>query len=235
MSSLGLKALAHEAHHREFKLSDVILGGQDGLVNVLGVILGVAAASGNSRLVLAAGLAATFAESISMAAVAFTSKLAAAEHYESEVRRETEEMDHFPEVEAEEIRQIYKKRGFSGQLLEDVVQTIIGNREVWLSVMMGEELGLESVNRKKILGSSLLVGLSAVVGSLIPLAPFVFWPIVASSIISLILASSTLMLLGAYKARVTSGRPWRSGFQMAVIGTLSALAGFAVGLVFKVS
>jgi len=50
-------------------LSDMILGGQDGLVNVLGVILGVAAASGNMRIIIAGGLAATFAESISMAAV----------------------------------------------------------------------------------------------------------------------------------------------------------------------
>lgn len=233
--SLSSKAFTHERHRRDFKLSDVILGGQDGLVNVLGVILGVAAASGSSRLVLAAGLAATFAESISMAAVSYTSKLAQAEHYESEVSRELEEMDHLPEVETEEIRQIYKKRGFEGQLLEDVVKTITGNRKVWLSVMMGEELGLEAVDRKKILTSSLLVGLSAIAGSVIPLIPFAYWPIRQSSIISVILAGSTLMLLGAYKAGVTSGRPFRSGIQMAIIGILSALAGFAAGLLFKVS
>lgn len=57
-------------------LPDIILGGQDGLVNTLGVILGVAAASRDARLVIAAGLAATFAESISMGAVALTSKMA---------------------------------------------------------------------------------------------------------------------------------------------------------------
>ena len=57
----------HDPHRHESRLSDIILGGQDGLVNVLGVILGVAAATQDARIVIAAGLAATFAESISMA------------------------------------------------------------------------------------------------------------------------------------------------------------------------
>ena len=52
------------------RLSEIILGGQDGLVNVAGVILGLAAATDEVRIIIAGGLAATFAESISMAAVA---------------------------------------------------------------------------------------------------------------------------------------------------------------------
>ena len=74
----------HEPHRGKFTLSDVILGGQDGLVNVLGVILGVAAASHDPRIIVAAGLAATFAGSISMGAVAYTSTVAEADHYKAE-------------------------------------------------------------------------------------------------------------------------------------------------------
>ncbi|MDP2994367.1 MAG: VIT1/CCC1 transporter family protein, partial [Anaerolineales bacterium] len=58
--------LFHDPHCRASGLSDIILGGQDGLVNVLGVILGVAAATSDPRIVMVAGLAATFAESVSM-------------------------------------------------------------------------------------------------------------------------------------------------------------------------
>src|SRR5574342_1046426 len=94
----------HDPHHGTFHLSDVILGGQDGLVNVLGVILGVAAATSDSRIVIAAGLAATFAESISMGAVAYTSKLAEHDHYRSEVERERREIREMPEAEAQEVR-----------------------------------------------------------------------------------------------------------------------------------
>ena len=77
-----------DPHTYTSSLADVILGGQDGLVNVLGIVLGVAAATSDPRIVLVAGLAATFAESVSMAAVAYTSTLAETAHYESERARE---------------------------------------------------------------------------------------------------------------------------------------------------
>ena len=73
-----------DRHRQASALSDIILGGQDGLVNVLGVILGVAAATNDPHIVLVAGLAATFAESVSMGAVAYTSTMADADFYESE-------------------------------------------------------------------------------------------------------------------------------------------------------
>src|SRR3970282_2513958 len=83
------EAASDEAHAKPGLLSDFILGSQDGLVNVLGVILGVAIASRDIRVVLAGGLAATFAESISMGAVAYTSTLARRDHYQSAGGRET--------------------------------------------------------------------------------------------------------------------------------------------------
>src|SRR3989344_3306425 len=116
--------MPREPHVEESYLADVILGGQDGLVNVLGVILGVAAASGDQRIIIAAGLAATFAESVSMGAVAFTSMLARRDFYEAELAREKREMVEVPEVETEEIREIYRKKGFKGKLLEQIVEKI---------------------------------------------------------------------------------------------------------------
>ena len=98
---------------QKISLSDVILGGQDGLVNVLGVILGVAAASSDPRIVIAAGLAATFAESVSMGAVAYTSNLADAALYESERAREYRHIQEIPKLEknlADEIRILTDER-----------------------------------------------------------------------------------------------------------------------------
>lgn len=69
-------------------LRDLILGGQDGLVNVLGITLGVSAASRDVKVLLAAGLAATFAEGVSMGAVAYTSSMAQADHYQGERLRQ---------------------------------------------------------------------------------------------------------------------------------------------------
>lgn len=215
-------------------LSDVILGGQDGLVNVLGVILGVAAATSDPRIVLVAGLAATFAESVSMGAVAYTSTLADADFYESEREREYRHIQKTPLLERSEVEKIYQDKGFQGPLLERIVDTITANEDVWVAVMMAEEHQLSPVDRKQATKAALVVGVSAIVGSLVPLAPFAFLPVGTSMWVSVLITALVLFGVGFFKARVTVGRPTRSGMEMAVIGTLSALVGYAVGLIFKV-
>lgn len=224
-----------EPHSKDFALSDIILGGQDGIVNVLGVILGIAAASGEPRIVIAGGLAATFAESISMGAVAYTSTLSEADHYQSEMEREKWEMEHFPKQEEEEIRQVYRQRGFQGQLLEDTVKTIVANKKVWLEVMMQEELKLEPVKKNKAFHSALVVGFSALVGSLIPLLAFLFFPLRIGIYLSIFISAISLFAVGYYKAKITVGKPTKSGLKIALIGITSALIGYLIGSLFKVS
>lgn len=223
----------HDPHRRASALSDIILGGQDGLVNVLGVVLGVAAASGDSRIVIAAGLAATFAESVSMGAVAYTSTLADADFYESERAREYRHIEEVPELEVDEIRRIYAQKGFEGDLLERIVHTITADQDVWVAVMMAEEHRLTPIDRGTALRAALIVGLSAIAGSLVPLVPFFFLPIAPSIWIAISLTALVLFAVGVVKARLTVGRPLKSGVEMAVIGTLSALVGYAVGLLFQ--
>ena len=222
-----------DPHRKASGLSDIILGGQDGLVNVLGVILGVAAATSDPHLVIVAGLAATFAESVSMAAVAYTSTLADVDFYESEREREYRHIQEVPHLEINEIRTIYAEKGFKGELMERIVSTITRDQDVWVAVMMAEEHQLHPVDRSVALRSAVVVGLSAVVGSLIPLAPFVFLPVGVSMLVSILLTAAVLWIVGAFKARITIGRPWKSGMEMALIGTLSALAGYAVGVLLK--
>ncbi len=223
-----------DPHKQASALSDVILGGQDGLVNVLGVILGVAAATQDAYLVLVAGLAATFAESVSMAAVAYTSTVADADFYESEREREYRHIQDVPHLEREEIRQIYIRKGFRGELLERITDTITANEDVWVAVMMAEEHQLTPVSRRLALRSAVIVGIAAIVGSLIPLAPFMFLPVNISMWTAILISALVLFIVGAYKARVTVGNPGKSGLEMAFIGTLSALVGYGVGLLLKV-
>jgi predicted membrane protein (TIGR00267 family) len=221
-----------EAHKQPGVLSDFILGSQDGLVNVLGVIQGVAIASNDFRIILAGGLAATFAESISMGAVAYTSTMARRDHYLAELEREKREMHEVPEQEEEEIREILRKWGFEGKDVEEVKNHIVANQKAWLEIMMSNELNLSPVAADQASKSALLVGTSAIVGSLVPLIPFVlmqkeiFWAIIAALVVS----AAMLFLIGWYKSKITIGRPYRSGLQMALIGTASALAGFAIAL-----
>ena len=237
-SKSSLRARHIERHGGGGSLSDVILGGQDGLVNVLGVILGVAAATPDPNVVLAGGLAATFAESISMGAVAYTSTLADRDFYLAELEREKREIRQVPELEREEIRVVYREYGLEGDALDQVTAAITSNEQTWLKVMMAEELKLQPVERGAV-KSALVVGVSALAGSLIPLLPFVLVPLnilprVTAMVISLVISALALFAVGVYKARTTVGRPVRSGLQMAVIGIISALAGYAIGAVFGV-
>lgn len=223
-----------DPHRRGAGISDIVLGGQDGLVNVLGVILGVAAATNSSRIVLVAGLAAAMAESVSMAAVAYTATHAQAEVYESERAREMRHIEKVPHLETNEIREIYRKKGFDGELLEKVVATITANKDVWVAVMMTEEHNLAKIEKGHAVRSAFIVGMSAIVGSIIPLVPFLVVPVTRAMWASVIVAATTLFLMGVYKGHVTTGHKWRSGFELSAIGMAAALIGYAVGALLGV-
>jgi len=220
-------------------LRDIILGGQDGLVNVLGVVLGVAAATQQLRIIMAAALAATFSESIAMAGVAYTSSLAERDYYLAQLAKELQEVEDLPDVETEEVRQIFRDKGIHGELLDDVVKQITSDKKVWVDVMMRDELHLAPVSEKGVAWRALIVGFSALVGSLIPLVPFLLVPlfgmsITLATILSLPLCGAVLFGVGAYKALTLVG-DWRiSGLQMLVIGMVSAAAGYGIGRLLNV-
>jgi len=229
-----------EEHARPGLLSDFILGSQDGLVNVLGVILGIAIAAHQQalagqmadpfRIVVAGGLAATFAESISMGAVAYTSTLARRDHYLKERDREEREMRELPDIERREVREVFENWGFQGAKLEQITDDIISNPKAWLEFMMAHELGLSPVEKRQARNSALLVGFAAIFGSLVPLIPFLVFPadILRGMIASVAVAAVALFLIGWYKASTTVGRPVRSGIEMLIIGIASAIAGFLI-------
>ncbi len=229
--------LGLEQVHNGFasRLREIILGGQDGLVNVLGIVLGVAAATFDTRLVIIAGLAATFAESISMGAVAYTSTKAAKEYYLSLKKQELEEIRKIPGREKKEIKDIYWHKGFRGTLLNKVVQKITSSKKVWLDTMMTEELHAFPEEYVDPLRAGVIVGIASLAGSLIPLLPFFFLPVIVSIWVSLAICTVTLFVVGAIKAKVTVGVWWKSGIELAAIGMAAAIVGYAIGMVLGVT
>jgi predicted membrane protein (TIGR00267 family) len=161
------------------RLHDIILGGQDGVVNVLGLVLGVASATNETRIVIIAGLASTFAESISMGAVAYTSSEAEESYFKSVHRHKL--LEHSP------------------------------------------------------LNTTAVVFFSSLVGSVIPIVPFFFLPVGTAMVTSVIVCSAVLFFGGAIKARLTVGNVWKSGFNLMLIGMLSAIAGYLIGKLLGVT
>jgi len=223
---------AHEQSSTNSSLRDVILGGQDGLVNMLGIALGVVAAGGSSHVLVVTGIVAAITESISMGAVAYTSFGSDRDFYLAEKKREQSEVSSRPEEEREEIREIYAAKGFRGQLLDDVVSTITSNRETWVSTMMDEELHLQPVEQQSLLRSAVVVTVATLIGHLIPLVPFMVVTRTPAIIAAIALSAVTLFAVGVYSAKTLIGDWLRSGLQMVAIGLGAAAFGFLIGRLF---
>lgn len=222
-----------DVHYRyENPLRDVILGGQDGLVNALGIILGVSAAGGDVKILIATGLAAACAESISMGAVAYTSALSQKDYYESERRKEEKEVEEKPEMERNEIRRVYATKGFTGKVLDEIVTTITSNKKLWVDTIMKEELRLSRINTQTLLKSSVIVTVATGIGHLIPLSSFFFFSHETGLVSSIIASVITLFTVGAYQARNLVGSWWKSGIRLVLIGLSAAFIGFFIAKLF---
>jgi len=217
-----------EAHHRVNWLRDVILGGQDGLVNMIGIILGVTAAGGSTSVLIVTGVAAAITESISMGAVGYTSTVSERDYYRAEQDRERAEIETEPEAEQAEIRDIYAAKGFSGELLDQVVTTITANRDRWLATMMDEELHLQPVGQTDILRSAAVITIATLIGHFIPLAPFVVLDRSTALVAAIVASGLVLFGVGAYSAITLTGDWRRSGAQMVGIGLGAAFLGYVI-------
>ncbi len=222
-----------EAHRGTNWLRDVILGGQDGLVNILGIILGVIAGGGSDTVLIVAGFAAAITESISMAAVGYTSSTSERDYYVAERAREAAEIAATPDAERQEVRAIYAAKGFEGKLLDDVVAQITSNHDGWLTTMMDEELHLQPVASGAILRTAVVIGIATLIGHLIPLLPFLVLPRTPALIAAIGLSGIALFAVGAYTA-VTLVGDWRkSGLKFLAIGLGAAAIGFVIGRLFN--
>ena len=211
------------------RLRDLMLGLNDGLVASFAVTSGLAGAAAAARIVMMAGLAEMLGGAVSMGLAAFISARSHVEFYHSEIERERQEMARWPEREREEIRHIYRAKGFSGRLLDEVVAHITADPERWSNVMMREELGL-SGDFESPARSGITVGLAYLAGAAIPVTPYLLathglpWSAAATLL--------TLFVVGAGKTVITARPWWRSGLESVLTGAAAAAATFFAGRLF---
>ena len=214
-------------------IRDVILGGQDGLVNVLGLVLGMAVATGSSRVVVTAGLAALLAESIAMAGVAFTAT--GAERQLGKTVRTA--LDERREAMAARRAAARRRRLVTAGLAEATVALV--EREAEAEVVAWREhaavmrTALAPVRETRPIRAAAVVGLSTAMGSSVPLLPFVLLPMAIAPAVALAVAGLVLALAGMERARATGGGATRAAAEMVVIGLVSAFAGNLIGQVLR--
>lgn len=221
-------------------LKEAVFGYNDGIVSTFAVIAGLTGGDVGNKTVLLGALATLLAGAFSMGLGTYLGSKSEKELYESELARENWEIDHMPEMEVQEIRDIYSAKGFSGQLLEDVVKQITSNREVWLKTMMSEELGFAAEPPKPGL-NGLVMSISFVTGSFISTLPYLImgdsektvWGFPIHFALSLLFTVCGLLLAGGLKTKFTNKNIIWSALETLMVGALAAAGSYGIGVLLQ--
>jgi vacuolar iron transporter family protein len=200
-------------------ISGAIYGANDGLAAVFGIVTDVSGATGGSSFVLTAGLAGAVASALSMATGAFLAERSEAEVMAANVERERQEIAEHPEEENEELSLFYQLKGIDPTTADQLAERLAQDPDAMLKMLSVEEFGA-SDHPGNPTQASLAAGLSAAIGAIIPVIPFIFTTgtvaIVAAAIVSLV----AHFLVGAAKSLVTLRSWWSAGLEMTLAGVI---------------
>jgi VIT1/CCC1 family predicted Fe2+/Mn2+ transporter len=227
-----LKRFHDEAWHtpQGRLIRELIFGLNDGVISTVGFLGGVSASLGDTRTIVLAGMAAAVAGAIAMTMGAFVSSKSQRAFFQAEIAREAWEIEHMPDHERDELREIYAGLGFTADEVEMIVRRVTSNPELWLRFMSREELGIAEEVFDSPARGALVTGLAYQTGALLVLAPFLlrFTPrggFAAAAAVALV----TLLVTGAAKTKLTKERPLRASLELAGLGILASLIGFVLG------
>ncbi|MBX7072090.1 MAG: VIT1/CCC1 transporter family protein [Pirellulales bacterium] len=215
-------------------LRDLVYGAVDGTVTTFAVVSGAAGANLAGTVAIILGAANLLADGFSMAAGNYLSTRADLHVLERARRIEEMHIEHVPEGEREEIRQIFRAKGFEGPLLERVVDVITDDPRRWVDTMLTEEMGLQ-LERPSPVRAALTTFASFLVAGAVPLAPFVLMTPSEQStfVVSSLLTGLTFFLIGAFKGFVVN-RPWLlSGLETLGVGGAAAGLSYVVGSLLR--
>ena len=232
------KSIAQEHHETSGSyVGDFVYGAIDGSVTTFAVVSGVAGAALGTNVVIILGLANLFGDGFSMAVGNYLSSKSNIEFIQRERKREEWEIENYPAGEIEEIRQIFKKKGFKGKLLEDAIKTITSDKKVWVQTMMADELKLSEEHISPLRKGAVTFASFILVGS-IPILPF-FLAMVSETIKSSVYQLSAVMtffaffFIGSAKTYVTKKNWLTSGLETLFIGGIAAIIAYTVGYLLR--
>jgi VIT1/CCC1 family predicted Fe2+/Mn2+ transporter len=222
-----MKQINEQHPHRGDWLREIVFGLNDGLVTTLVFIMAVSEVAPARLLLIVLGE--ILAGGISMALGGYLSARTAKQILDQRIATERYEIEHEPEEERAELVAIYQNKGFSGPLLQRVVSHLTADRERWHRAMVHDELGVVEDTRTNPWLQGAQIGISFVVGGLIPTVP-VLLSLPQARWWAYGLTALTALVLGAVKAHYTRQRPVWAGLEFLAVVTLGTLAGVGIGL-----
>jgi vacuolar iron transporter family protein len=214
---------------------DIVIGMSDGLTVPFALAAGLSSAVASNNIVITAGIAEIVAGSIAMGLGGYLAGKTDVEHYENELKREFDEINSVPEIEKQEVKDIFREYGISSELQEKLALELSLDKNKWVDFMMKFELGMTRPDENRAKKSAFNIGLSYIIGGIVPLAGYFF---TSSPKNGLILSASVtvlfLFIFGYVKTRLTSDKPLAGAMKTVLTGVLAAGAAyFIAGLISK--
>lgn len=226
----------HPEHHLKSSeaLTDIVIGMSDGLTVPFALAAGLSGAVQDTHIILIAGIAEIAAGSIAMGLGGYLAGKTEQDHYNSEKKREYDEVENLPDREIAETKEFFASIGLSEQLQNKATEEIAQDKDRWVEFMMKYELGLDKPDPKRARNSALNIGLSYIVGGLVPLSPYFFvdTPIMGLKL-SVVVTLICLFVFGYFKSKITGINPWAGAFRVMLIGAMAAAAAFGIARLFE--
>lgn len=231
-----IKESMHDEGHKEGRgqyLGEFVYGAIDGTVTTFAVVSGAAGASLSPIIVVILGFANLIGDGFSMACGNLLSERTQRDYIKKERKREEWEIENVPSGEREEIREIFRKKGFRGNDLQRAVEVICSDKKIWVDTMMADELGLiESHKNPWKTAGMTYFGFVAV--GIIPLLAYVLsymHPFFKhyTFILAVFMTFIALSIIGIVKRHVTKKNLLISVSETIFIGGVAALLAYATG------
>lgn len=221
----------HHEHHLKSSdtIRDIVIGMSDGLTVPFALAAGLSGAINSSGIVVTAGIAEIVAGSIAMGLGGFLAGKTESDHYKSELKREYDEVERVPEEEKKEVMEVFAEFGLSEKLQAQVATEMAKDKDKWVDFMMRYELGLEKPQENRATQSAVTIGISYIIGGIIPLSPYFF---IANSREALYYSCAItvicLFIFGYFKSKVTGQPAFSGALKVLIIGALAAAAAFGM-------
>ena len=208
---------------------DMVIGLSDGLTVPFALAAGLTGAVTNNDIIVTAGLAEIVAGSIAMGLGGYLAGKTELEHYDSELKREYYEVDNFYEKEKQEVKEVFAEYGLSQHTQDIVADELAKDKDKWVDFMMRFELGLEKPNINRARQSAITIGLSYILGGLVPLSSYLFTNDPYTGLkFSCLVTLVCLFTFGYFKNKVIGQPPLWGAIRITLIGTLAAASAYFV-------
>jgi vacuolar iron transporter family protein len=215
-------------------ITDIVIGMSDGLTVPFALAAGLSGAVQHNAIVITAGIAEIVAGSIAMGLGGYLAGKTEQEHYQSELKREYDEVNDIPEEEKKEVKLVFAEYGLNENTQNIIADELAMNKDKWVDFMMKYELGLEKPDVNRARNSAATIGISYIVGGLIPLSGYFFTQTPYQGLVfSAILTIICLFLFGYFKSKVTGQPVIRGALKVTIIGITAAGAAFMVAKAFN--